>query len=114
VETRLDSDAERACSPLNHAGTRAAVDAERAVLAALGGGCQVPIGAHATVESGAIRLAAVVISPDAEKVVRQEASGPAGDAVRLGQQLGAELLASGGRAILETVYGPGLLRDPAI
>ncbi len=49
------------CLALDHAATRAAVTAERGVLAALGGGCQVPIGAHATVTSETMHLLGVVI-----------------------------------------------------
>ena len=49
---------------LDHAPTRAAVTAERAVLAALGGGCQVPIGALATVAADRLHLLGVVASPD--------------------------------------------------
>src|SRR5579862_5096951 len=93
-----------AVAPLDHAPTRAAVTAERGVLAALGGGCQVPIGAHATVENDAIHLLAVVISPDGAEYVHAETDGPATDAERIGRELGAKLLAAGARAILEQVY----------
>ncbi len=93
-----------AVAPLDHAPTRAAVTAERGVLAALGGGCQVPIGAHAIVENDSIHLLGVVISPDGAEYVRAEADGPAADADRIGRQLGAKLLDAGARAILEQVY----------
>jgi len=106
VETRADSgEAARACALLDDPATRLAVTAERAVLAALGGGCQVPIGAHAQVESGRLRLRAVVISPDGQSLVRREISGNPADALQLGQELGRQLLAGGARAILEAVYG---------
>ena len=50
--------------------------AERGVLAALGGGCQVPIGAHATVADGSVHLLRrLVISPDGAECVRAEADG---------------------------------------
>jgi hydroxymethylbilane synthase len=93
-----------ACAALDHAETRAAVLAERGVLAALGGGCQVPIGAHATVVDGVIRLLGVVISPDGADYVRAESTGPAAEADRIGRELGATLLAGGAKAILEKVY----------
>ncbi len=49
IETRADGAGCDACAALDHADTHAAVTAERAFLGALGGGCQVPIGAYATV-----------------------------------------------------------------
>jgi hydroxymethylbilane synthase len=93
-----------ACQPLDHAATRAAVTAERGVLAALGGGCQVPIGAYATVTEGALHLLGVVISPDGKEYVRAEADGATAGAEQLGRELGEKLLREGARAILETVY----------
>ena len=103
IETRAD--AAEVVARLDHAATRWAVTAERAVLAALGGGCQVPIGAHASVEGGELHLRAVVISPDGATRVAREAAGPAGSAEQLGKGLGEELLAGGARDILESVYG---------
>jgi hydroxymethylbilane synthase len=70
----------------------------------LGGGCQVPIGAHATVDGGRLRLLGVVASPDGSELLRAEAEGRATDAGEIGSKLGEELLARGGRAILEAVY----------
>src|SRR5262245_17884924 len=93
-----------ACGALDHAATRAAVLAERGVLAALGGGCQVPIGAYATVSNGALDLIGVVISPDGSQYVRGQAAGAAADAEALGRELGAKLLGDGAKAILEAVY----------
>jgi len=92
---------------LNHLATEQAVTAERAVLGALGGGCQVPIGAHSTVTGDSLHIRAVVISPDGSLLIRLEAEGAATDARGIGERLGAELLANGAREILETVYGNG-------
>jgi hydroxymethylbilane synthase len=94
-----------ACQQLNHPPTRAAITAERALLAALGGGCQVPIGAHAIVTGGELRLIGVVVSPDGRQLVRDEAAGPVDGAERIGRELGETLLAGGGAEILESVYG---------
>jgi len=106
VETRRDGGrAEEICRHLDHPGTRAAVVAERAVLAALGGGCQVPIGAHARVEGERLQLLAVVVAPDGGLVVRRETEGAASDAETIGCEMGRQLLDAGGRAILEAVYG---------
>jgi len=108
VETRESGYAKDTCQNLDHTATRAAVTAERAVLAALGGGCQVPIGAYAEVQGEALRLIAVVISPDGSRLVRENTGGPVQEAERLGSKLGARLLAAGAREILEEVYSaPG-------
>ncbi|MCX6620567.1 MAG: hydroxymethylbilane synthase [Acidobacteria bacterium] len=108
IETRDDGGAgQAACRRLDHLPTRQAVTAERAVLAALGGGCQVPIGAHAVIDGAAIWIRAVVISPDGRQIIRRESRGAAGDAQAIGARLGAELLAHGAREILDTVYGAG-------
>jgi hydroxymethylbilane synthase len=105
IETRTEGKGMDACRVLDDAGTRAAVLAERGLLGALGGGCQVPIGAHATVADGRVHLLGVVASPDGSRQVRGEMEGSTAEADRIGRELGADLLARGGRAILEEVYG---------
>ena len=89
---------------MNHLGTRVAVTAERAVLASLGGGCQVPIGALAQ-GMRPVRLQALIISPDGRNIVRGSLETDAEHAVEAGWELGERLLAEGGRAILDSVYG---------
>jgi hydroxymethylbilane synthase len=93
------------CAQLDHTPTRQAITAERALLGALGGGCQVPIGAYATVADGRLRLQGVVVSPDGADLVRDQAEGSPADAERIGRELGQALLAAGGDRILESVYG---------
>lgn len=106
VETRDDSGPGfRAAQWLEHAYTRAAVTAERAVLAALGGGCQAPMGAHALVRDEALVVFALIVSPDGANIVRKQAQGPVTEAAAVGRALGAELLAAGGKEILDAVYG---------
>ena len=106
IETRSDAGrAQEICARLNHAETRNAVTAERAVLASLGGGCQVPIGAYAVIRDHRVLLEAVVVSPDGGTVIRKQTSGPVDQAAQLGRDLGDALLAEGGRQILESVYG---------
>ncbi len=103
IETRDDGGtAQQVARKMNHAPTHTAVTAERALLAVLGGGCQVPIGAHATVNGSDIHLQAIVASPDGSCVIRGEDSGT--DAFSLGQLLGEELLQNGAREILSAVY----------
>ena len=88
---------------LDHAPTHTAVLAERAVLRALGGGCQVPIGAHATVEGDRLKIQAIVAAPDGSQVIRAQAEGAAADAAQIGTALAAELLAKGAEALLESI-----------
>jgi hydroxymethylbilane synthase len=109
VETRGDrGSGQQVCARLDHETTRVAVTAERALLGALGGGCQVPIGAYATCGAETLRLRGLVASPDGESVIRREISGTPSDAERLGSELGRELLAAGGKQILDAVYGSSL------
>jgi hydroxymethylbilane synthase len=102
IETRTAGAGREICGALDHAITRAAVMAERGLLSALGGGCQVPIGAYATAVDGRLRLLAVVISPEGAELVRAETEGPVADADLLGRRLGAELLERGARLILNS------------
>jgi len=109
IETRADGGAgELAGRKLDHAATRSAVVAERALLASLGGGCQVPIGAHARVEGDHLEIRAVVISPDGTRLVRREMQGPVSDPAAVGSELGRAILDAGARAILEAVYGTSI------
>ena len=101
IETRAGFDG---VAMLDHAETHTAVMAERAVLGALGGGCQVPIGAYATVAEGRVHILAIVAAPDGTQVIRAEAEGPSAEAAETGARLAADLLVRGARQILEAVY----------
>lgn len=76
------------------------VVAERAVLAALGGGCQVPCGASARVAGEGLVLLATVAAPDGTALVQRTAVGPRGEAVTLGRRLAEALLAAGAERLL--------------
>lgn len=97
--------------PLNHADTRAATMAERAFLARLEGGCQIPIGALATVNGASLHLQGLVASLDGRHVVRGQAVGTVASAAGTGRQLAETLIADGADAILREVRGDGA--DPA-
>lgn len=107
VETRAGGEAFELCRRLDDPASHRAVTAERAVLTALGGGCQVPIAAHAIVTGERLRLRALVVSPDGAPAVRDEIEGRAAEAAVLGEELGRRLLAAGAEAILKAVYGAG-------
>jgi hydroxymethylbilane synthase len=91
---------------LDHVPTRLATVAERALLARLEGGCQVPVGALATLAEGRLHLRGLVADLDGSLVLRGALDAPAGDepaAARLGERVADELLAAGATAVLARV-----------
>jgi hydroxymethylbilane synthase len=104
VEARTDDPATRAAlAPLEDHAARTAVTAERALLAALGGGCRVPIGGTARITNGRLHLAGLVASPDGTRLVRVGLEGPISDPAELGRRAAAALLAQGAHQLLEQV-----------
>lgn len=90
VETRDDNgEAFQLAQTLNHETSRIAITAERVFLAVFGGGCQVPIGAHATINGSEIQLRAFVSEPDGSNIRRGELSG--NDPESVGQKLANQL-----------------------
>ena len=87
-------------TPLDHADTAHCVRAERAVSAALGGSCQVPLAAHGTLRGDQIELRGLVASPDGKQVVRASMSGPRSDPEALGFALAEKLRGGGAEKIL--------------
>ncbi len=77
-----------------------ALDAERAVVGRLGGGCQMPIGAYATVAGETMTLAAIVIALDGSREVRATDSGSLREPAVLGIRVADSLLARGADTIL--------------
>jgi hydroxymethylbilane synthase len=102
IETRAGDDRLFVLDDLT---VRSAVTAERALLKALGGGCQVPVGAHAEVRGDQLMLRAVVASPDGRTVLREELPGAAMYAEVVGEEVARALLANGAQRILDEVYG---------
>ena len=60
-------------------------------MSALGGGCQLPLGALATINNAELELQAIVCSPDGRRIVRAQASGPAADPLALGDRVAGQL-----------------------
>lgn len=85
---------------LNHEATSLACKAERAFLKGLGGGCLVPIAAHARIEGDTLNLRGLVASPDGAQALRGYRDGRSSDAVSLGLELADELLSRGADRIL--------------
>jgi len=92
-------------APLNHEYTRVCVAAERGFLEGLDGGCQVPIAANAELAAGEVLLEGLVAEVDGSAVIRRETRGPSSQARDLGLALAREVLAAGGKEILDRVYG---------
>jgi len=88
-----------------HAPTRVAVDAERAFLARLEGGCQVPIAGHATFNEDRVHLEGLVASLDGKRYVRRSQIGTGKEAATLGVRLAEQLLDEGAAPILQEIYG---------
>jgi hydroxymethylbilane synthase len=105
IETRADDEATRGyVARISDADAAAALDAERAVVEALGGGCQTPIGALATSADGrTLDLIGAVASLDGSRVIRARARAAREDAVELGLRVGHELMAKGANEILAEV-----------
>ncbi len=104
VQARLkDEQMGEAISKLDDFETRHSIVAERALLGALQGGCQVPLGAWARVERGELVLDAVICSPDGQRRIRQKGSAPPEQARDLGRQVAELLWNAGGSEILEQV-----------
>jgi hydroxymethylbilane synthase len=106
IEIRTDDAAtRRSVEPLDDPAAATAFHAERAVVTALGGGCQMPLGAYATTRNGVVRLLATVLSLDGSRQLRAEVSGPVSEAGRVGRSAAEELLARGAGAILSEASG---------
>jgi hydroxymethylbilane synthase len=98
LECRADDAAPLAAvARLSHPATQRAVLAERALLRALGGGCQVPMGTVCRAERDVLWLRGAVLRPDGTRRVEAELSGPADDPEALGRRVAEDLLARGAR-----------------
>ena len=102
IETRSNDAATRdAVARVNDDAAARALEAERAVVAALGGGCQMPIGAIAVpVGDTALEMHAVVASLDGSRIIRYKKMGARTDASALGREVAQELLKQGAADIL--------------
>jgi len=104
IESRVrDQEAAEILGKLDDEETRTVIIAERALLAALQGGCQVPLGAWARMERGELVMEAAVCSVDGQRYVRQKVTGQPAQAAELGQQMAQLLVENGARDILEEV-----------
>jgi hydroxymethylbilane synthase len=106
VQSRIDDPAVHAClRPLDCPDTRIQVDAERAVVAGLGGDCRMPLAAHARIDGDRVALSARLCSPDGQDCIDAVATASTGEAAALGRGVADELLAKGAERIIAALQG---------
>lgn len=104
IEIRQEDDrVAAAVQPLDHAATRSATCAERAMLRRLGGGCQTPIAAYAVVTGSAIQISGVVASPDGSRILRASIEGAANDPEEAGARLAQKLIEKGASTLFSAL-----------
>jgi hydroxymethylbilane synthase len=107
IETRLgDKEVTRTVAQLNHLPTWQSITAERAFLFSLGGGCQAPIAALATVDNTTLRLEGMVMDAKKNKILNSTEEGSATSPRELGEKLARRLLVAGAEELL-----PGVTRE---
>ncbi|QOJ06094.1 MAG: hydroxymethylbilane synthase [Planctomycetia bacterium] len=90
-------------SSLDDLQTRIAIEAERALLAKLQGGCQVPIGAYAQIQENKVFLEAIICTMDGDHAIQDRNNGPSHQAAKLGEDLAERMLENGGKRILHEI-----------
>lgn len=104
VEIRADDERTRTLvSGIDDGATAIAFAAERAVVQRLGGGCQMPIGAYATVEGADVAVTAVVLSLDGTRALRAADRGPATQPAAIGRGVAEQLLTAGADDLLADI-----------
>lgn len=102
IQTRAGDLALEICAGLNDRVTAECVRCERSVLAALGGGCQLPVGVFAETDDESLCVRAAVSSTDGRRIVRKEMIGPRGNPEGVGALVAGELLRAGAGSILNS------------
>ncbi|MGZ4150929.1 MAG: hydroxymethylbilane synthase [Actinomycetota bacterium] len=97
LQTR-DDDSREAVARLDHRDSRIALEAERRLTAMLGGGCALPLGAHASIDAGRVRLIGLVASPDGGQMIRTTAE--ASSALEAAERAAEDLRSQGAEEIL--------------
>jgi len=98
-----DEETKALIEPLADQDTAIVAAAERAVARVLGATCEVPLAVYGTLTGGMVKLNAVVGTLDGKEMVKASGEASAGEAVLLGEQVGAELLRNGARRIIEAL-----------
>ena len=93
--------------PLDHTPTRIAVTAERGLLRALGGSCQVPVAGRAALVAGKLTIKGLIASLDGKRVIADELMGEPQRSEQIGIELGQRMLAKGAGEILAEIVQHG-------
>jgi hydroxymethylbilane synthase len=102
IECRADDVRSRAALvALHHPESFTRLTAERAFAATLGGSCHSPIAAHASLDGGTLTVRGFIGAPDGSETYRDQVSGPAAAAERLGRELAMRMQAAGAEVLLE-------------
>jgi len=102
VECRADDERTRdILAAVDDHTARTEIEAERAYLARLGGGCDLPVGAHARLTDGRLEIEGLLATPDGRVVLRASEQGAEVDAHRLGVALADAVLAAGGSDLID-------------
>ena len=105
IEARKnDVDNQILLADMDDENTHLALDAERAIVTQLEGGCNVPIGAFATIEEDEMTVKGLVASLDGKTIYKKEVKGNKVHAINLGKELGNELLEMGGDKIMQEIH----------
>lgn len=108
IVCRVSDDSTRELlKPLEHGSTRTAVVAERGLLRALGGSCQVPVAGRAKLADNRLTIKGLIASLDGVRVIKDELTGPPERAEELGIELGQRMLSSGAGEILTEIVKYG-------
>lgn len=108
LETRRDDTLQERLNFLHHEPTALEVDAERAFLRRLEGGCQLPVGGRATVLGNSVTLAGVVAEESGQRLFRGQITGTLSEAAALGVELAERLLGDGAAEVLRNLQQRGL------
>ena len=104
IETRLnDPEIDALMEKLNHSETWNTVVAERAFLAHLQGGCQVPLGCYSKISNGILEMSGFVASVDGKQYIREDISGELKNGAEIGVELGEKMLRKGAGEILDQI-----------
>lgn len=103
IEIQQNAAVQELVTRITDADTAAALEAERAVVEAVGGGCQLPLGALAQVNGASLDLQAVVISADGRRALRGDAHGSVASPAAVGRRVADRLIADGAMGILDEV-----------
>ncbi len=106
IETRMhDPDIQTIAAALDHNSANLAVSAERTFLLQMGGGCNIPVAAHAVHKQNCLIITGLVASPDGKRVVRKSIQSEDGKGNEAATELAALILAQGGHEILASISG---------